>query len=130
MPLELKEQMQGTRLVTKRLWKDQRMSCKETLLTTLVRGQAIDSIQKACCQSIAVAWDVLLRHEEWKYLWNNAWARNQDNGTTDNTLCLVANITRCLQRMDATCEDALTIRLKDNETSHSSEEKTGSSTMI
>ena len=37
-----------------------------------------------------------------------SWARNQNNGTTHDTLRLVANITRCLQRMEATWEDAFT----------------------
>ena len=39
---------------------------------------------------------------------------NQDNGTTHNTPGLVANISRCLQRMEAEWEDAFTICLKDN----------------
>ena len=47
-------------------------------------------------------------------MWKKAWARNQDNGTTHNTPGLVANIPRCLQRMEAECEDAFTICLKDS----------------
>ena len=73
-------------------------------------------------RAVAMARDVLLRQEEWKDLWRKAWkdlwkkawARNQDNGTTQNTPGPVANITRCLQRMEATWEDAFTISVKDN----------------
>ena len=39
---------------------------------------------------------------------------NQDNSTTHNTPGLVANIARCLQRMEATLEDAFTTSVKDN----------------
>ena len=57
---------------------------------------------------------MLLRHEEWRDLWGKAWARNHETRTTRNTPGLVANITRCLQRMEAAWEDAITIRQRDN----------------
>ena len=60
-----------------------------------------------------MARDVLLRQEHWKDLWERAWARNHVHGATHNMLGLVANITRCLQRMEATWEDAFAIRLRD-----------------
>ena len=71
-------------------------------------------MQRACYQSIAMARNVLLRQEQWQDLWRKPWARNRENGTTHNTPGLVANITRCLQRMEATWEDAFTTRLRDN----------------
>ena len=103
-----------TAAVTRTMWKDQRRRCKEILLTTLVGGHAIDPMQGACYQSIAMARDVLLRQEQWREMRKKAWARNQDNGTTHSTHGLVANISRCLQRMEAEWEDAFTICLKDN----------------
>ena len=103
-----------TAAVTRTMWKDQRRRCKEILLTTLVRGHAIDPMQRACYQSIAMARDVLLRQKQWREMWKKAWAPNQDNGTTHNTPGLVANISRCLQRMEAKWEDAFTVCLKDN----------------
>ena len=96
------------------MWKDQRRRWKEILLTTLVREHAICQMQRACYQSIAMARDVLLRQEQWREMWEKAWARNQDSGTTHNTPGVVANISRCLQWMEAEWEDAFTICLKDN----------------
>ena len=80
----------------------------------LGQGHAIYPMQRACYQSIAMARDVLLRQEQWREMWRKAWAWNQDNETTHNTPGLVANISRCLQRMEAEWEDAFTICLKDN----------------
>ena len=83
-----------TSAVTKALCKDQKRRCKEIVLTTLVRGHAIDPMQKACYQSIAMTRNVLLRQEESRDLWRKAWARNRETRTTHNTPGLVANITR------------------------------------
>ena len=97
-----------TAAVTKTMWKDQRRRCKEILLTTLVKGHAIDPTQRACYQSIAMARGRADVEE--------SVSPEPDTGTPHNTPCLVANISRCLQRMEAEWEDAFTICLKDNRT--------------
>ena len=58
--------------VTKTLWKDQRRWCKDILLTTLVRGHAIDPMQRACYQSIEMARNVLLKQEQCKDIWSES----------------------------------------------------------
>ena len=103
-----------TSAVTKALCKDQKRRCKEIVLTSLVRVHAIDPMQRACYQSIPMARDVLLRQEQWREMRRKAWPRNQDNWTTHNTPGLVANISKCLQQMEAEWKDAFTICLKDN----------------
>ena len=67
---------------------------------TYVRRHAVDPMQRSCYQSIAMARDVLMRQEQWRDVWKKAWVRNQCNWTTHCTLGLVANSTRCLQKME------------------------------
>ena len=92
---------------------DQRKRCKDILLTTLVRGRAVDPMQRARYQSIAMATDVPMRQGHWRDVREKAWAKNQGNKTTHNTPGLIAYITRCLQKMEATLRDACTIGLRD-----------------
>ena len=83
------------------------------LLTTLFRGHAVDPMQIACYQSIALARGVRVWQEQRHDVWKKAWVMNQGTRTTHNTLGLVANVTRCLREMDATWEDAFTISPKN-----------------
>ena len=55
------------------------------------------------------------------------WVRNQGNRTTHNTPGHVTNITRCLQKMEATSEDAFTTSLKYTRRISPSKEKIESS---
>ena len=60
-----------------------------------------------------MARDVQVRQEQWRDVWKKARVKNQGNKTTHNTPGLIANITRCLQKMETTFEDAFAISLTD-----------------
>ena len=64
-----------------------------------------------------------MRQEQRKDLW----PATKTTGLTHNTLGLLVTITRCLQRVKVTWEDAFVISLKDDKKSLSTAEKTGSS---
>ena len=64
-----------------------------------------------------------MRQERRRYARKEAWVSNQGNRTTHNAQGLIANITRCLRKTEATWEDAFTIGLRDTNKSPSSNQR-------